>query len=32
MEKFPYGTEIRTEEIYITPPLIRDRIIKFDRF
>ena len=32
MEKFPYGTEIRTEGRYIfTPPLNRDRIMKFDR-
>ena len=30
MEKFPYGTEIGTEERYITPPLNRDRIMKFD--
>ena len=32
-EKFPYGTEIRTEggDIYIAPPLNRDRIMKFDR-
>ena len=33
MEKFPYGTEIRTEGIYtyITLPLNRDRITKIDR-